>query len=401
MVADPLSLLVEPIRRRLDGAVAAQQPHWTAHPDLPGCRAVLAEAPAPVSAAEVAEVQRAVAVVAGGNAQVLQLGDCAESFHEVGEEHVRAKLGLLHGLADELARRGGQEVLRVGRLGGQFAKPRSQLTERVGDRTLPVFRGHMVNSEEPTPAARRHDPRRMLQALAASAAVLGQVRADRTRRAGGPFAAGPWASHDALVLDYEASLVRAGAGRRFLASTHLPWIGDRTRQPGSAHVRLLAALANPVACKVGPTTDLAALRAVCARLDPDREPGRLTLIVRLGAGAVADLLPRLVAAVRSWGHPVVWLSDPMHGNTIRVGGGLKTRRLDDVVTEAVRFRRILRRCGAHPGGLHLEVAATDVTECVGGPVRDVDALPRRYTTLCDPRLNPTQTAELLRHWAEA
>lgn len=373
---------------------AAQQPTWDAHPDHEATCAWLAEAPPLVSLPEIAEARRALAAVAEGRALVFQAGDCAESFHEVGDAHVRAKLGLLHGLADELTVASGQRVVRVGRLGGQFAKPRSAATEQVGARTLPVFRGHMVNSEEPTAEARAHDPRRMVQAYEASARVLRHVRAARE------LPTGPWTSHDALVMDYEANLVRAESGTRYLGSTHLPWIGERTRQPDAAHARLLATVANPVACKVGPDTDLDDLRALCARLDPDRVPGRLTLITRLGAGAVTDLLPRVVRAVRAQGHPAVWLSDPMHANTIRVGG-VKTRRLADVVHEAVRTRRILRRHRVHPAGLHLEVAATDVTECLGGPVRDAGRLPHCYTTLCDPRLNPAQARELIDNWTRA
>jgi 3-deoxy-7-phosphoheptulonate synthase len=387
-----------PVRWRLAGADAAQQPQWECHADHEECCAWLASAPALVSEPEIAEVRRALAAVAEGRALVFQAGDCAESFDEVDSPHVRAKLGLLHGLADELTMASGQHVLRVGRLGGQFAKPRSARTERVGERTLPVFRGHMVNSEEPAVRAREHDPHRMVEAYTASARVLRQVRVDRARRAELP--AGPWASHDALVMDYEANLVRSESGTRFLGSTHLPWIGERTRQPDAAHVRLLSTVANPVACKVGPDTDLGDLRALCDRLDPDRVPGRLTLIIRLGAGAVGELLPPIVDAVRAQGHPAVWLSDPMHGNTIRADG-VKTRRLDDVIHEAVRSRRILRRHGVHPAGLHLEVAASDVTECLGGTVRDAGQLPECYTSLCDPRLNPAQARELLENWTRA
>lgn len=382
---------------RLAGAVAAQQPEWESHPDHEACCAALASSPALVSVHELAEVRRGLAVVAGAGAQVLQVGYCAESFYEVGEEHVRPQLSLLHELADELTRASGYQVLRVGRLAGQFAKPRSQPVERVGDRVLPVFRGHMVNSERPTPQAREHDPRRMVQAYSASAEVMEVVRADRVCRADGSFPSGPWTSHDALIMDYEANLLRTESGIRYLGSTHLPWIGDRTRQPSSAHVELLSTVANPVSCKIGPSTTPEDLRAVCARLDPERVPGRLTLIVRLGAAAIAELLPSMVATVRAQGHPAIWLSDPMHGNTLTVRG-VKTRRLADVVAEAVQFRRILQCLGVHPGGLHLEVAAATVTECLDATMPGPERLTDRYTTLCDPRLNPAQAAELLRHW---
>ncbi|HET8662302.1 MAG TPA: 3-deoxy-7-phosphoheptulonate synthase [Micromonosporaceae bacterium] len=379
------------------GAFAAQQPQWQSHPDHEVCCATLAASPALVTPQELAEVGRGLAVVAGGGAEVLQIGYCAESFYEIGAEHVRAELRLLHELADEMEGASGHRVLRVGRLAGQFAKPRSQPLERVGDQLLPAFRGHMINSEQPTPEARAHDPRRMVQAYRASAAVAEIVRADRVRRAGDVFPSGPWTSHDALVMDYESNLLRTGPGIRFLGSTHLPWAGDRTRQPGSAQIELLSTVANPVACKIGPTTTPEDLAAVCARLDPDRAPGRLTLIVRFGVAAIVELLPVMVATVRAQGHPAIWLSDPMHGNTVKVRG-VKTRRLADVVAEAVQFRRTLRDLGVHPGGLHLEVAAAAVTECLDPTMHGTDQLADRYTTLCDPRLNPAQAAELLWRW---
>jgi 3-deoxy-7-phosphoheptulonate synthase len=380
---------------------SAQQPQWRQHRHYRGCCALLASSPPLVTMRELGELQAAIARVAAGELQLLQAGDCAESFYETGKDHVDAKLALLHRLADQLAAGTGREVVRVGRLGGQFAKPRTADVEYVAGTALPVFRGHMVNSEVPSHESRAHDPHRMLVAYVASAEVLGQVRADRAAREATPgldLVTGPWSSHDALVIDYEANLVRSERDTRFLGSTHLPWIGDRTRQPDAAHVQLLSAVANPVACKIGPATSAAELSELCARLDPDRVPGRLTLIVRLGKTAIAEQLPSLVTSVRSQGHPVVWLSDPMHGNTIRTAAGLKTRLLTDVKAEATEFRRTMFRAGAHPGGLHLEVAVDDVTECLGGTVRAVDQLPDRYTTLCDPRLNPDQAAELVDSW---
>jgi 3-deoxy-7-phosphoheptulonate synthase len=399
-----LARILEPAWLRSYRADAAQQPQWRGRQGYSEACRRLASAPPLVTDAEVRELRAALALVAEGDMQLLQAGDCAESFAETGEEQTRAKLTLLHRLADQLAGGTGQRVLRVGRLGGQFAKPRSTPVEHVDGMVLPAFRGHMVNSEVPTPAARSHDPRRMLRAYTASADVIDRVRADRAARAAadgdGP-ADGPWASHDALVLDYETNLVRHARGRRFLASTHLPWIGDRTRHPDSPHVRLLADMANPVACKVGPSISVGHLRELCARLDPDRIPGRLTLIARMGRDAIAERLPALVRAVRSQGHPVIWLSDPMHGNTIRTQDDRKTRLLPDLVAEALAFRRILLRHGAHPGGLHMEVATSDVTECIGGTVGCAEQLPTRYTTLCDPRLNPAQAAELIEGWLNA
>ncbi|MER6702697.1 3-deoxy-7-phosphoheptulonate synthase [Streptomyces fumanus] len=391
-----------PGRPWLPGGPAAQQPDWATHPAYAESCAALESAPALVDPADLDRLRRTLAVVAGGGATVLQLGDCAESFAETGTDHVRTKTAVLHALADEVAAGTGAPVLRVGRIGGQFAKPRSHPFTEVGGVRLPVFRGHLVNGEGPTHEDRAHDPRRMVRAYRASARVLRELDRERSRRAARApgFDDGPWSSHDALVIDYEARLVRTADGRRFLGSTHLPWLGDRTRAPHSAHVRLLAAVGNPVALKLGPGTDPAELREVCALLDPERTPGRLTLIARMGADRVTAALPPLVAAVRDAGHRPVWLSDPMHGNTVRVAG-VKTRHLTDLVDEATRCKHVLEQAGEHPAGLHLEVAASDVTECLGGKVDGVERLAERYTTLCDPRLNPDQTAELLRAWIRA
>jgi 3-deoxy-7-phosphoheptulonate synthase len=378
---------------------ALQQPEWRRHPAHLRTRRTLSGAEPLVTPAEVSALRTSLARVATGQARVLQAGDCAESFYDCVPHRVRAQLEMLDQLADRLGSRTGQPVVRLGRIGGQFAKPRSQPTEQQGAVRLPSFRGHIVNSEVPTRAARTHDPRRMLWAYEASAHVTGWVAEHRRRReeATSPAASGPWTSHEALLIDYEASLVRhdPATGRPFLASTHFPWIGERTRQPDHAHVRLLASVTNPVACKVGPTAGVAELLELCARLDPDRTPGRLTLIARMGAARVEEALPPLVAAVQRAGHPVIWLCDPMHGNTVTSAGGLKTRRLTDLVAEAAAFHRVLDAASVHPGGLHLETTSEDVTECVGGSVQDETVLPRRYTTLCDPRATLDQALELV------
>lgn len=203
------------------------------------------------------------------------------------------------------------------------------------------------------------------------------------------------------MLDYETRLVRVDpvTGEPLLTSTHLPWVGERTRQPGSRHVALLASVANPVACKIGPSATPDEVLMLCQHLDPARTPGRLTLIVRMGRARISEALPPVVAAVRRAGHPVVWLCDPMHGNTVKAAGGLKTRYLPDLIAEAAAFRAVLDRQGQHAGGVHLEVAASGVTECVGGPVTSQERLTERYTTLCDPRLNPEQTRRFLNTWA--
>lgn len=390
-----------------EGLPAAQQPHWRYHPDYLRTREQLALAPPLVTVPELNELQGALAAVAAGG-QLLQAGDCAESLAECTPADVAAKLALLHSLADALGASHGEPVVRIGRLGGQFAKPRSQPVEWHSDRELPSFRGHMVNSELPTYTAREHDPGRMLCAYEASAQVLGTLAEDRRKRTtgSGPAASGhaagngPWSSHEALVIDYEGSAIRTDpeTGSSFLGSTHLPWVGERTRQPGSAHVRLLSSVRNPVGCKLGTSIAAADVVRLCALLDPDRRPGRLVFIVRMGAAHIRAALPPIVSAVRSAGHPVTWVSDPMHGNTTTSALGVKTRHLPDMVAEAVAFRSVLDRMGEHPAGLHLEVAVSDVTECIGGAVRE-EMLTHRYTTLCDPRLNPEQAHELIRAWA--
>lgn len=379
---------------------ALQQPQWRHHPSYARTRQALYDAAPLVSWPEVAALQAALAEVASGAARVLQVGDCAESFYECTRRHTYAKVDLLEQLADRLERLLAQPVVRVGRIGGQYAKPRSKPTEQHAGVELPSFRGHLVNSEVPTRAARQHDPRRMLWGHEASGKVLAWMRAYREGRARAGAAApasGPWASHEALVLDYEGSLIRTdpATGLPYLGSTHLPWIGERTRQPGSAHARMLATVAGAVGCKIGPGATPDEVAEMCAVLDPDRTPGRLVLISRMGSGVIEDRLPPLVAAARRGGHPVVWLCDPLHGNTVRTPNGLKTRHVGAAIEEATSFARILQRLDQHPGGLHLEAAATGVTECIGGDVADDAALTARYTSLCDPRLNPDQALSLI------
>jgi 3-deoxy-7-phosphoheptulonate synthase len=380
---------------------AAQQPDWRDHPAYDRVREKLAGVPALVLPEELRDLRAGLAEVAEGRATLLQLGDCAESFYECTTEHTARRVSALGTLADRLAARVGQDVLRVGRLGGQYAKPRSNPVEVVDGVPLPAFRGHLVNSEAPSPEARRHDPRRLLWGYHFADEVqrtLRTVRLEEANRPGAPWIhTGPWSSHDALVIDYDGALVRtdAATGRLFLGSTHFPWVGARTNDPAGAHVALLAAVANPVAAKIGPATTPAGVVALCAALDPDREPGRLSLIVRMGAAAVAEALPPLVRAVRAAGHPVVWLSDPMHGNTVRTASGRKTRYLDTLLTEARAVEAVLAEQHAHLGGLHLETAADAVTECVGGPVESEEGLATHYTSLCDPRLNTEQASALV------
>lgn len=397
-ISGPLDQVAAAEAARWEEAPAAQQPQWYGHPDFPRIRRRLAAEPAMVSLPEIDSLSARLSEVATGVAQLLQVGDCAESFGECSAANTGVKVATLDLLGDELCRGVDADVVRIGRIGGQFAKPRSSNTERHGDIEIPAFRGHMVNSEVPTEAARQHDPGRLLCAYEAGSAVLRWLRQEREMRS---VAHGPWSSHEALVMDYESNLVRVDpdTGSAFLGSTHFPWIGERTRDPDAAHVRLLAAMANPVGCKIGPTATATEVLRLCELLDPDRIPGRLTFISRMGKHAVGTALPPIVEAVRRAGHPVVWLVDPMHGNTVKTEQGVKTRYLGDIAAEALAFKDILRGYGVHPAGLHLEVAAEEVTECVGASITDEGQLYRHYTTLCDPRLNPDQARELVGQWA--
>ncbi|MBB4910658.1 FkbO/Hyg5 family chorismatase [Actinophytocola algeriensis] len=391
-------------RRSLPGPVAtqewsalpaAQQPDWHAHPAYERVRSTLSAAPPLVSPDELGALRTALAAVAAGSARVLQMGDCAESFYESTPDQVALKIAAMERLAERFAARAGLPVVKIGRLGGQYAKPRSHAVEVVDGVELPAFRGHMVNAETPSAEARRPHPARMLWAYHLSDDVQRLLRTHRNGSAHAAVPPGPWSSHDALVMDYIGPLVRndPATGARFLASTHFPWVGERTGGIGEAHVLLLSLVSNPVACKVGPRSTPESVLALCALLDPEREPGRLTLIARMGRDAIGTVLPPILRAVRAARHPVVWLSDPMHGNTVRLPSGAKTRYLDDMVAEAATFRNIVEGHGNHVGGLHLETAAYDVAECAGGPAPGDGELGN--PSLCDPRLTIAQAAALI------
>nr|WP_030891965.1 3-deoxy-7-phosphoheptulonate synthase [Streptomyces varsoviensis] len=371
---------------------AGQQPQW---PDAALARRVrgqLATLPGLLDIDEVLALRTRLAAVAAGAALVIQAGDCAEDPADCTPDGVARKAALLALLADRMAENTDRPVLRVGRLAGQFAKPRSAPTERVGGLELPAYRGYMVNAHEPDPERRRPDPARILSGYRLAGTVLRHL--GRPGRGGHPPTAPEvWTSHEALLLDYELPMVRRSAsGRAWLSSTHWPWIGERTRQADGAHVALLAQVVNPVACKVGPGMTPGELLALCERLDPRREPGRLTLITRMGADEIGGRLPALVAAVRAAGHPVIWLCDPMHGNTVTTPDGLKTRLLPRIVREVTRFQDVVAG-----GGLHLEATPDDVTECAS-VWADVPHVGDRYTSLCDPRLNPDQAAAVVSAW---
>jgi 3-deoxy-7-phosphoheptulonate synthase len=369
--------------------------------------------------------------VQAGAGFLLQAGDCAEPFGSEATLGADRKHRLLGLMATMISRRTDLPVVTVGRLAGQFAKPRSQPTELVDGRHLPSFRGLIVNGAEPNEIARRVQASRLFDAYHTSHEVFEELRrlsrqsvhrsiADAaasgprspwwahapavlstTKRPYGQTTGqggywhhnGLWTSHEALILDYEEPLTRRdeATGRWYLTSTHLPWVGYRTNNADAAHVAFLSGVANPIACKVGPNTDPAELIRTCARLDPDRIPGRLTLISRQGNMMVRERLPQFVRAVRAAGHPVVWMCDPMHGNTVKTLFGLKTRYYDDIVDELRGFFDVLLELGEWPGGVHLEVAADDVTECVGGGGPALADLPSAYRSLCDPRLNDEQS----------
>ncbi|MEX3103367.1 MULTISPECIES: 3-deoxy-7-phosphoheptulonate synthase [unclassified Streptomyces] len=371
---------------------ARQQPAWDDLEQLERVRDELVRRPALVTGADVRALRAALAEVAAGNALVVQAGDCAEDPDECTVAHVARKTAVLDLLAGAVKMIAHRPVVRIGRIAGQFAKPRSNDTETVDGVELPVFRGHMVNSPEFEKDGRRPDPLRLLTGYMAAAEIMEHLG----RRAG--IEPPVWTSHEALLLDYEIPMLRRDReGRLLLASTHMPWIGERTRQVDGAHVALLAEVVNPVACKVGPKMSVPELLALCEKLDPEREPGRLTLIARMGAGTVADVLPALVAAVRSAGHPVSWLSDPMHGNTVTTPDGVKTRHTETVEREITAFQEAVRSAGGVAGGLHLETTPDDVVECVANSGCSTG----RYTSHCDPRLNPGQAVAVASAWHPA
>ncbi|MBB6174548.1 3-deoxy-7-phosphoheptulonate synthase [Nocardiopsis mwathae] len=383
---------------------AHQQPLWP-DPDR-ACEAArsVSMLPPPVAPASILRLRRDLARAADGSAVVFQGGDCAERFASCVSDTVAAKLRTLLQSAMMLSLGSGLPVVKIGRIAGQFGKPRSADTEVVDGVELPVYRGDIVNGPEPTPEARRPDPERMLHAYGHTRAALRTLGGCEAGGADpGEFAwvleQGPlYTSHEALLLDYEEALTRLdpATDRWFDTSAHMVWVGERTRALDGAHIEFVSGIANPVGVKLGPGADIEEVVELCARLDPARSPGRLVLVPRMGARHVRDALPPLVRAVRSAGHPVVWVCDPMHGNTVRSHSGYKTRRFTDIATEVEGFFAVHRAEGTHPAGVHLEMTGEDVTECLGG-VRELcdERLAERYETACDPRLNGAQTVELV------
>jgi 3-deoxy-7-phosphoheptulonate synthase len=418
---------------------AAQQPEWP-DPDLVDeVTTELAGMPPLVFAGECDQLKERLAAAALGEAFVLQGGDCAETFAGATADAVRAKLQTILQMAVVLTYGASIPVVKIGRLAGQFAKPRSRATETRDGVELPAYRGDAINGFDFTKESRSHDPRRMLRAYHCSAVTLNLIRAFtkggyadlhqahawnrdfvRTSPSGQRYellageidralsfmrACGAdseelrtvefYSSHEALLLPYEQALTRIDSrtGTPYDVSAHFPWIGERTRSLDGAHVEFAAAIKNPIGVKIGPDADPDDVRALIRRLSPDREPGRLTLITRLGASQIRTLLPPLIKAVQEEDSPVAWICDPMHGNTFEAPSGHKTRRLQDVLDEVQGFFDVHRSLGTHPGGIHIEFTGDNVTECVGGEIVPED-LHQRYETACDPRLNQAQALDL-------
>jgi 3-deoxy-7-phosphoheptulonate synthase len=438
---------------------ALQQPEWPEDARLETVTRRLHALPPLVFAGEARQVQAALGEVAAGRAFLLQAGDCAESFHdyerltETGAAYsavaIRERLKILLQMAAVLTYGAALPVLKVGRIAGQFVKPRSARVEETPDGEIPVFRGHMIHDDAPTAEARIPEPERMLEGYHLATSTLNLVRAftkggfadlaqvhawnqdfvasspqgqryeqlaSEIERAlafmaacGIDLAATPqlhqvdvWTSHEGLLLEYEEALTRRDSltGDWYDCSAHMLWIGDRTRDRDGAHVEFFSGVHNPLGVKIGPGATPEELVELCIRLNPDRIPGRLTVITRLGSNRVSELLPPLLRAVREEGHPVVWACDPMHANGF-IAGGRKTRHFDAIMAELEGFFAACRAERVWPGGVHLEYTGEDVTECLGGSEHvSEEHLDRRYETLCDPRLNARQSLDLAFRLAE-
>lgn len=427
-----------------------QQPDWTDLGALDDVVKRLRSMPPLVFAGEARSLTADLANVANGEAFLLQAGDCAESFDAFSADSIRDKLKVILQMAVVLMYSSGVPVVKVGRIAGQFAKPRSSGTETIDGVELPSFRGHMVNDIDFTANARTADPERLITAYQQSASTLNLVRAFTKGGFGDLSRVHAWnqefvassaegqryeevaegiertlqfmaacgidtestpqlhtvdvsTSHEALILGYEEALTRQDSltGDWYDCSAHMLWIGERTRQLDGAHVHFLSGVGNPIGCKIGPTVTPDEVIALCEALNPDRISGRLTLITRMGADTIGSALPPLLAAVRDSGHPVAWACDPMHGNTFTAPSGRKTRHFDAVLAEIAGFFAAHRSVGTWPGGVHIELTGDDVTECLGGAEEILDAdLDTRYETMCDPRLNARQSLDLAFRVAE-
>jgi 3-deoxy-7-phosphoheptulonate synthase len=430
-----------PVEETWRALPAAQQPDWPDQGALDRACAELRSYPPLVFAGECDSLTDRLASVARGEAFLLQGGDCAETFDGVSAGQVRSKLKTMLQMAAVLTFGASVPVVKVGRIAGQYSKPRSQPTETRDGVTLPTYRGDSVNGLEFTAEARTPDPARLLRMYHHSSATLNLVRAlisggyadlrevhswnqdfVRESPAGQQYerlaeeidsalsfmrACGVdpgelhrtefYTSHEALILDYEAAMSRRDSrtGELYDVSGHMVWIGERTRQLDGAHLEFAARIRNPIGVKLGPATTADQALTLIDRLDPDRTPGRLTFITRMGAEQIRDLLPALVEKVTAEGAEVAWVCDPMHGNTFTASTGHKTRSFDAVLSEVSGFFEVHRELGTHPGGIHVEITGDDVTECVGGGAGLVaEDLHQRYESACDPRLNRSQSLDL-------
>ncbi|HET8867585.1 MAG TPA: 3-deoxy-7-phosphoheptulonate synthase class II [Agrococcus sp.] len=417
-----------------------QQPAWQDEAAIEQVRRELRSAPPLVFAGEVDMLRERLAAAARGEAFLLQGGDCAETFAGATADNIRNRVKTILQMAVVLTYGAAMPVIKMGRMAGQFAKPRSSDTETRGDLTLPAYRGDIVNGYDFTPESRAADPQRILRGYHMAASTLNLVRAftqggfadlrqvhswnkgfaqnpsfaryealageiDRAVRfmeaAGANFdelkGVEFFTGHEGLLMDYERPMTRIDSrtGLAYNTSSHFQWIGERTRDLDGAHVDFFSRVRNPIGVKLGPTTTPADMAALVDRLDPEREPGRLTFITRMGAGRIRDVLPGLLEASKSLESTPLWVTDPMHGNGITTKNGYKSRRFDDVVDEVRGFFDSHRMAGTFPGGIHVELTGDDVTECLGG-AEDIDelALETRYESLCDPRLNHMQSLEL-------
>ena len=426
---------------------AAQQPTWPDAAKLASVKSELAKMPPLVFAGEVDILRSRLAAAAEGKAFLLQGGDCAETFADATADRIRNRVKTLLQMAVVLTYGASMPVIKMGRMAGQFAKPRSSNDETRDGLTLPAYRGDAVNGYDFTAESREHNPERLLKAYNTSASTLNLIRAftqggfadlrsvhewnrgftdnpanvryeslakeiDRAIKfmaaCGADFDALKttefYVSHEALLFDYERPMTRIDSrtGTPYSTSGHFVWVGERTRQLDGAHVDFMSRLRNPIGVKLGPSTSVSDVLALMDKLDPEREPGRLTFITRMGAPKIRETLPALVEAVRDAGAKPLWITDPMHGNGITTKNGYKSRRFDDVMDEVRGFFEVHRAAGTVPGGIHIELTGDDVAECLGGSEHiDESTLEERYESLCDPRLNHSQSLELAFLVAEA
>ncbi|HEY4225989.1 MAG TPA: 3-deoxy-7-phosphoheptulonate synthase class II [Pseudolysinimonas sp.] len=417
-----------------------QQPEWPDAVAVAAASAELATLPPLIFAGEVDILRERLARAARGESFLLQGGDCAETFAGATAEQIRNRLKTLLQMAVVLTYGASMPIVKMGRMAGQFAKPRSSDFETQGEVTLPAYRGDIVNGYPFTPESRQADPHRLIQGYHTSASTLNLIRAftqggfadlREVHSWNKGFATNPanqryaslaseidravkfmeaagadfdelkrvefYTSHEGLLMDYERPMTRIDSrnGTPVNTSAHFLWIGERTRDLDGAHVDYFSRIRNPIGVKLGPSTTADDMERLIDKLDPDREPGRLTFITRMGAGKVRDALPPLLEAIKSFDAMPLWVTDPMHGNGLTTPTGYKTRRFDDVVDEVRGFFESHRAAGTHPGGIHVELTGDDVTECLGGSEQiDEATLATKYESLCDPRLNHMQSLEL-------